>query len=47
MFDTVKLKARPVYIESDRLNQLNPKEVTFFSKETGALSTSYTIYDDR
>jgi len=47
MFDTVKLKVRPVYIDSDTLNQLNTKSFTSFSKETGALSTSYTIYDEQ
>jgi len=47
MFDTVHLKARPVYIDSEILSQLNAKSVTFLSKETGALSTSYTIYDEQ
>lgn len=47
MFDTVKLKVRPIYIDSETMNQLNAKSVTFLSKETGALSTSYTIYDEK
>ncbi|GAV15282.1 hypothetical protein [Paenibacillus sp. NAIST15-1] len=45
MFDTVRLKVRPVAIDSGTLNQLTGKAVTFLSKETGALNTSYTFHD--
>ncbi|MCY9528567.1 hypothetical protein M5X04_04350 [Paenibacillus alvei] len=47
MFDTVRLKVRPVAIDSGILNQLTGNAVTFLSKETGALNTSYTIYDEQ
>lgn len=46
MFDTVRLKVRPVAIDLGILNHLTSNAVTFLSKETGALSTSYTIYDE-
>ncbi|NIK70561.1 hypothetical protein [Paenibacillus sp. BK720] len=47
MFDTVKLKVRPIYIDSDTMAELNAKSFTSLSKETGALSSSYTIYDEQ
>lgn len=47
MFDTVTLKVRPIYIDSEILNQQNPNTVTFYSEETGALNRSYKIYDEK
>ncbi|MHA6532307.1 hypothetical protein [Paenibacillus sp. BAC0078] len=47
MFDTIILKARPIPIEPDTLIQYNANSTTFYSKETGALNTSYKIYDDK
>lgn len=34
MFDTVRLKVRPVAIDSGTLNQLTGNAITFLSKET-------------
>lgn len=34
MFDTVRLKVRPVAIDSGILNQLTSNAITFLSKET-------------
>ncbi|MEK4472946.1 phage/plasmid replication protein [Paenibacillus sp. FSL R7-0048] len=47
MFDTIILKARPIPIDPDILNQYNGHSTTFFSKETGALNTSYTLKDEK
>lgn len=47
MFDTIVLKARPIPIDPDILNQYNEHSTTFLSKETGALNTSYKIYDEK
>jgi hypothetical protein len=47
MFDTIILKARPIPINPDTLNQYNANSTTFYSKETGALNTSYKIYDEK
>ncbi|AIQ73029.1 hypothetical protein [Paenibacillus odorifer] len=47
MFDTIILKARPIPIDPHILSQYNEHSTTFFSKETGALNTSYKIYDDK
>lgn len=47
MFDTIILKARPIPINPDTLNQYNANSTTFYSKETGALITRYKIYDKK
>jgi hypothetical protein len=47
MFHTVLLKTKPIYIDSDFLNQHKPKMVTFYNKETAALNTRYEIYDEK
>lgn len=47
MFDTLILKAKPIPIDPTILNQYNAKATTFFSKETGALNTSYTFKGEK
>jgi hypothetical protein len=47
MFDTIILKARPIPIDSDILKQYNEQSITFLNKETGALNTSYKLYDEK
>ncbi|MGO4548547.1 hypothetical protein AB4Z29_27535 [Paenibacillus sp. 2TAB23] len=48
MFDTVVIKARPIYLESEvLLSMKNCKSVTFLNKETGVLQTRYEIYDEQ
>ncbi|AKG34401.1 hypothetical protein [Paenibacillus durus] len=47
MFDTIIMKARPIPIDPDIMNQYNAKSTTFYSEETGVLNTSYTINDEK
>ncbi|WP_338552530.1 hypothetical protein [Paenibacillus sp. KS-LC4] len=48
MFDTVVIKAKPIYLDSDvLLSKKNCKSVTFLNKETGVLQTRYELYDEQ
>jgi hypothetical protein len=47
LFDTVHMVAKQVYISPEVLSQYDPKVVTFYEKEHGALYSRYEIYGER
>jgi hypothetical protein len=47
MFDTIILKVKPIPIDPAILNQHSSNLTTFYSEETGALNTSYTLKGEK
>lgn len=45
MFDTIKMKASPVYIDASQLNKFHEQSLTAIDTKTSELKTSYKIQD--